>query len=379
MKKTNEQKDFGGFSQKARPDLSLVDEIQFHEAEGAVNILYPSSCRFEQKEVSNSGYRANPKTAPFFSFLNPEQLRLLGESKEGAQCAFDFVALNPNGSKHYFKLPLVQLMDDVSAAELELFHPKTTEPFYEISFEQWPEYFLKLAKSGASQIVISCASGSKTISINQQDRLNLSSVPLQEMALNWDLGAQSCRISQLQNSIVVAISKNIVLLSPALNAELKGTIVQHPLQTWAKAFPYLESATYRIEIINPDSRPIRIRIPKQNLEFTVNVSHHRFAGYMLAQSDDKKANYEWTPDKVITVGPKQTFVAYHYARIDKDNCPAMYKSPLHNPNSITIELISEKLSQKEEKVLKQFVIKPYSVPIYTGPIHQDIIDQCSAG
>ena len=45
LKKTNEQKDFGGFSQKARPDLSLVDEIQFHEAEGSFNILYTIDIR----------------------------------------------------------------------------------------------------------------------------------------------------------------------------------------------------------------------------------------------------------------------------------------------------------------------------------------------
>ena len=377
LKKTNDQKNFGAFSQQVKPDLTLADEIQFEESEGSFNILYNTHCRFGEKELVQSGFRPNPKRARFLNFLSPEQLRLLGEYKDGSQCAFDFVAISPNSSRHYFKLPLVQMHDDSSASELSILHPKILTATTQIPFEQWSEYFLKLPTSGASQIAISCSSGEKTISINQQDRVSLSSIPLQELQLNWGLGAQNCRISQVKDSYVVGTSNNVVLVGPELKTQFTSRIGQHPRQTYTPFNPYLLSMSYQFEIKNIDPWPIRVRLPKQNMNFTGDYQGYEFAGYMMVRTEDRAESYEWIPESVITIPPQKTLVGFHYARIDREHCNLMYNSPFHSRNSIKFEIISDKLPQRNELILKQFEITAYFIPIQRGNEHPEVTISCN--
>ncbi len=42
---------------------------------------------------------------------------------------------------------------------------------------------------------------------------------------------------------------------------------------------------------------------------------------MLAQSEDKKSAFEWATDKIITIGAKQTLVAYLTLELTKTTVP----------------------------------------------------------
>ena len=312
LKSSNERKSFNTFSQMVKPDLTLVDEIQFQEEAGSFSVLYNASCRFdkEKKTTLQSGFLSSPKSIRFLSFLNPEQLRLIGESMEGVPCAFDFVAISAKGSRHYFKLPLVQLKDVSTASELSLLHLKTPDEIKEINFEQWSEHFIKLARSGSSQIALNCTSGEKSIAINQADRFNLISMPLQELPLDWSLGAQTCRISQIQDSVVVGTSKNFLLISPTLAIPTKSAIFQHPRYAFRRFDPYLVSPSYRVEIANPYPYAIRLRLPEQNLNFTDESSSFQHMGKLIV--NDGQKSYEWISNQVISLEANKSIVVFHY-------------------------------------------------------------------
>lgn len=371
-KKTNDKKAFNAFSQQVKPDIAISDELQFQEAEGSFSILYNSHCRFGEKTVAQSGFRPSPKKAAFSSFLNPEQLRLIGENKDGAQCAFDFVAISSNGSKHHFKLPLVQLKDDPSANELSIIHPKSINIVSEVAFEQWSEHFLKLAKPGASEIILSCSSGSKTISINQPERLNLSTMPLQEMNLNWGLGAQSCRISQLQDSVVVGTSRNFVLVSPEVKIKTSARLLQHPFATNAAFANYFLSSSYLFEITNFESYPIKIKFPKQNTFFNPLDSNYSYPGLILLTGSK-----EWMPETVITLEPQETINIFHYVKVSEDTCRYLYQSKLFSHNNIEFQILSSSLPDGSELILKKINIKPYELDYgnFHG-FHQDVVTKC---
>lgn len=376
LKKSNDHKNFNAFSQQVKPDLTLADELQFQEEAGKFNILYNVSCRFEKKETVQSGFISNPKNTRFLSFLNPEQLRMIGETKDGAPCSFDFIAISPNGSKHNFKLALVQLKDDESASEISILHPKAPNAVSQITFEQWQDYFIKLAKSGESNIVFNCSSGEKTISINQTDRLNLSAAPLQEFSFNWNSSLQTCRISQLQNSIVVGTSKNFILFSPSLAIPTKGSLGHHPRQANAPLHPQLASFSYILEISNPYSYPIRLRLPKQEIRLSDAPNTYQYPSVLYANKGG--ASIEWIYDTVIVLEPQKTLQVFHYVFVNASNCRLIANNSIHNRNTIQIQQLSEVFNNNNEPiVLNKFEIPPYSIPVQYGGEHSDFINLCN--
>lgn len=376
FKKTKEQKGFSAFSQQVKPDLTIADEIQFQDGENAFNVLFNINCRFDQKEVRNSGFITSPKRIAFFSFLSPEQLRLIGEYKDGVSCAVDFVALNTNNSRHYFKLPLIQMKDDLSANELSLLHFKKMGSTSELNFEQWPDHFIKLAKAGSSQIYLNCSSAEKILAV-AADRLNLSSLPLQEMNLDWSLGIQNCRISQVQNEIVVATSSNFIILPPTLNTQFKEQMLDHPYNISRGFDPYLQAATYRVDVTNNDPFTIHLRLRKQDMNFYGSDSSHRFKGIIMVNRQDGQPAMELSNDLLVDIKPKQTISLFHYALIDKDHCKQIYNSAFHSPNPINFEIVSQKLFMIEEIVLKKHTVTAYSIPTNTNWTNQDVANFCS--
>ena len=375
LKKTNDKKGFNAFSQKVTPDLGLADEIQFQEAPATFNILYNVNCKFEKKESVQTGFIPNPNKVRFLSFLNPEQLRLIGESKDGVPCSFNFIAINPNGSRHHFHLPLVQLKDEPTAAEISLLHPKLPEAVTKITFEQWQDYFIKLAKSGESKIVFNCSSGEKTISINQLDRLNLSAAPLQEFAFNWSSNAQTCRISQIQDSIVTGTSRNFILLSPLLNIPVQKSLGHHPRQANMSIYPQLHSLSYLIEITNPYNYPIRLRLPKQEISQSDESNTTQFPSKIYINTGKDSA--EWIQDSIVVLEPKKTLKASHYVFINESNCRLIASLAIHNRNTIQIEQLSEELGAEGAIVLNKFEIPPYSIPPQFGGEHEDFLLRCT--
>ena len=378
LKKNSELRGFSGFSKQAAPELLLEDEIQFQEAAGSFTLSYTSSCKFKNnKEIAHVGSRLNPKSARFLTFLNPDQLFAIGESEDNAVCSFNFVAINPNASIHHFLLPVVHLKDEFASAELKLMHPKSAGNVKMVSFEKWHEYFLTLASSSATEIAIICASGKKIFPIQLTDRLNLSSMPLQELPLNWSLGAQNCRISQLQSSAVIATTSNLVILSPELQTKLSGQAIQHPRQTHSPFNPHLVSATYRFEVTNPDPYPIRLRLPKQNLNFTGDDTSYEFGGFLLARLPNTQNAFEWTSEQMLTIEPGQTLTVHHYTRVDKEHCKLIFNSSFYNRNGVKLEVVSQNVPKNKEMVLKELTIQPYSIPVSSEGEHEEFLGYCS--
>lgn len=361
LKKPNDVNSFTNFTKKPKPDLTLGDEIHFQPSDKSFDLLYSTFCSFDKKLSFNQGMITRPKQIKFLSFLSPEQLRRVGENKDGVSCSFDFVAINQAGSRHHFKLSLVQIRDDELAAEISLINPKQSSEIKEISFEAWHEHFIKLVQSGESKISLNCSTGEKTIDINQSERLSLNMILLQDLKLDWSLEAQTCRFNQIKNSNVIATSKNFTLLSQRIPLKVDRRLGQHPFQAWEMPNPYTSSPSYYLNIKNPYPYTIRLYLPEQEIRQTESSNTEKFMSKIMFGYKGSK-NAEWKMGTIIEVEPQETLSLAHYMFFTADQARIFCRSGIFHYNNIRIEQLSETRPSGDKLVLEKIEIPPYSIP-----------------